>query len=97
MQEDAFNRPPSGFEINYARIHGWAGLEEKTRLQVGIVSTGKEVASASSAPPKRRHRSEQRCDLPSISSSRESAELLDWETSSSDDDGSRDSDAGNSD
>jgi hypothetical protein len=29
-QEEQFGRPPSGFEIEYARAHGWAALADRT-------------------------------------------------------------------
>lgn len=40
-QEEEFKRPPSGFEIEYARNHGWLGLAERTRTTVGNRNTGR--------------------------------------------------------
>jgi hypothetical protein len=36
-QEEQFRRPPSGFEIEYARAHGWTALVDRTR---GVVNCG---------------------------------------------------------
>jgi hypothetical protein len=53
-QEEAFGRPPSSFEIEYARTHGWAGLEERT-----LTGRGPAGASPGTGGKRRGHSEEE--------------------------------------